>query len=84
MAKDTKPGGRDGTTPDELEKLRRENAELKARVPEGKPGRARSFFSWLLIVLMCVATLGAALTVWVHYTTLNTTRFVNVVAGLVK
>jgi len=84
MAADAEPGGRGDAGSDELERLRRENAELKARVPQGQPGRGRSFFSWLLVVLMCVATFGAALTVWVHYTTLNTSRFVNVVAGSVK
>jgi len=84
MSPDTETGGPGETTADELEKLRRENAELKAKVPVRTTSKARSFFSWVLIVLMCIATFGAALTVWVHYTTLNTSRFVNIVAGLVQ
>lgn len=80
----TGPPGPVETNSEELERLRHENAELKSRVGLGKPSRARGFFSWVLIVLMCVATFGAVLTVWVHYTTLNTSRFVNVVAPLVK
>jgi len=84
MAPDTKPGGPDETPDNEIARLRRENAELKEKVPVRTPSKARSFFSWVLIVLMCIATFGAALTVWVHYTTLNTSRFVNIVAGLVK
>ena len=84
MEGETRTAGADGTDPAELERLRRENAELKARVGPVESSRSRGFFSWVLVVLMCVATFGAVLTVWVHYTTLNTSRFVNVVGPLVK
>jgi len=69
----------------ELERLRRENAELRQRAVtprEHNPGR--SFVSWLLIILTCLAAVGAVLATWIHYTTLNTKRFVNVVAPLVQ
>jgi len=69
----------------QFERLQRENAELRQRAVtprEHNPGR--SFVSWLLIVLTCLTAVGAVLATWVHYTTLNTKRFVNVVAPLVQ
>jgi hypothetical protein len=69
----------------QVERLQRENAELRQRVitpREHNPGR--SFVSWLLIVLTCLAMVGAVLATWVHNTTLDTKQFVNVVAPLIQ
>ena len=69
----------------ENEKLRAENVELKRQMAqESGGGFWRSFFSWVLIILTCVSMFGAVLTTWIHYTALNTTRFVNTVAPLVQ
>lgn len=69
----------------ELERLQRENAEMRRRAGEtGGPSFARSFFSWVLIIVTCIVTAGAVLATWVHYTALNTTRFVNTVAPLIQ
>lgn len=69
----------------ELERLRRENAELRQRaaVPrERNPGR--TFVAGCLIILTCFAAVGAVLATWVHYTALNTKRFVETVAPLIQ
>lgn len=38
----------------------------------------------MLIIVTCIVTAGAVLATWVHYTALNTTRFVNTVAPLIQ
>jgi hypothetical protein len=70
---------------EELERLRRENEELRGQAG-GKASSSilRSLFAWVLIILTCVATGGAVLAAWVHYTALDTPRFVNTVAPLVQ
>lgn len=87
--------GQSGGDAAELEKLRRENADLKARqakkegngtTPEGggASSAGRSLITWSLIVLTCLAVLFAVLATWTHWTVLNTNRFVDTVAPLIK
>lgn len=73
----------------ELEKLRADNAALKAQVEGmGRPARRggfwRSFLVWVLIILASLFSLAGVLSAWVRTTTLDTNTFVNTIAPLVK
>jgi hypothetical protein len=74
----------DPTTPAaELERLKRENEDLRGRLGWRRSGW-RSFFAGLFAFLMCVAMVGAVLATWAHWTALNTERFVNTIAPVIK
>lgn len=79
-----------GAGTEEIDRLRRENEELRSERSRagGRPaeerGAGRSFVAWLLIVLTCLGTLLAVLATWTHWTVLNTDRFVDTVAPLVR
>ena len=69
----------------ELERLRRENEELRRSAGKSrKPSFWLAFFAAVFIILSCFAIAGAALASWVHYTALTTSRFVDTVAPLIK
>lgn len=48
------------------------------------PGFMKAFFTGIFIVLTCLTMAGAVLASWIHYTALDTARFVEAVAPLVK
>lgn len=83
MSPDSVGPGQAAAESSELERLRRENEELRLRTG-AKVSGWRAFWAGLLIVLACIATLGAVLATWTHWTLLNTSRFVNTVAPLVQ
>jgi len=85
MAGEMEPGKGNESDRIEAEKLRAENVELKRQAAERSGGGFwRSFLSWVLIILTSVAMFGAVLATWIHYTALNTTRFVKTVAPLIQ
>lgn len=48
------------------------------------PGFMKAFFTGIFIVLTCLTMAGAVLASWIHYTALDTARFVEAVAPLVQ
>ena len=68
----------------ELERLRVENEELRGRTGESGGNFWTSFLATVLLCLFCVVAVAAALASWLHYTALDTRRFVESVAPLVR
>ncbi len=55
-----------------------------AATPARRPSRTRGFLVGLLIVLSCLGVVVSGVTIWVHYTVMNTTGYMNLVGPIGK
>ena len=52
--------------------------------PARRPSRTRGILVWLLVLLCCVAVVVSGVTIWVHYTVMNTDGYMNLVGPIGK
>ncbi len=52
--------------------------------PARRPSRTRGILVWLLVLLCCVAVVVSGVTIWVHYTVMNTNGYMNLVGPIGK
>ncbi len=55
-----------------------------AATPARRPSRIRGFLVGLLIVLSCLGVVVSGVTIWVHYTVMNTNGYMNLVGPIGK
>lgn len=68
-----------------MDRLRKENEALRKQVKDGRrPSGLVTTIAVILLMLFCLVTVGAALASWLHYTALDTPRFVEAIAPLIK
>ena len=58
--------------------------EVTVVAPAGRPSRVRRLLIGLLVVLSCLAVVVTGLTLWTHYTVLNTDGYMNLVGPIGK
>jgi hypothetical protein len=66
----------------EAERLREENAALRARLEGGRRGRLRAAAHWVLLTLAALLTVLAAIGIWADNQVTDTDRYVRTVAPL--
>jgi hypothetical protein len=80
-----KRGGDGSAEPDKATQVTRAAATPASdAAPARRPSRARSVLIGLLVLLCCLAVVVSGLTLWTHYTVMNTDGYMNLVGPIGK